>query len=69
VTSDSGNYLFDAVQVGRYSLTVELQGFKRFVSSDNVVNIGDPDDDQRRARSRAASKRPSRSARRASSCR
>jgi hypothetical protein len=42
VTSDSGNYLFDAVQVGRYSLAVELQGFKRFVSSDNPVNIGDP---------------------------
>ncbi len=42
VTSESGNYLFDAVQVGRYTLAVELQGFKRFLSTDNAVNVGDP---------------------------
>jgi hypothetical protein len=35
-------YLFDAVQVGRYTLAVELQGFKRFPSTDNAVNVGDP---------------------------
>jgi hypothetical protein len=42
VTNDTGTYLFDAVQVGRYTVAVELQGFKRFVSSDNIVTIGDP---------------------------
>jgi Carboxypeptidase regulatory-like domain/TonB-dependent Receptor Plug Domain len=42
VTNESGNYVFEAVQVGRYTLTVELQGFKKFVSSGNPVNIGEP---------------------------
>ena len=42
VSNETGNYLFEAVQVGQYTLTVELQGFKRFVSSNNAVNIGDP---------------------------
>jgi hypothetical protein len=42
VTSENGTYLFDAVQVGQYSLVVELQGFKKFVSADNPVNIGEP---------------------------
>ena len=30
------------MQVGRYTLTVELQGFKKFVSGDNQVRIGEP---------------------------
>ncbi len=42
VTGVSGSYAFEAVQVGRYTLAVELQGFKKFVSSGNPVNIGDP---------------------------
>ena len=42
VTGEAGTYTFDAVQVGRYTLTVELQGFKKFVSTGNQVNIGDP---------------------------
>ena len=42
VTGDTGSYSFEAVQVGRYTLTVELQGFKKFVVSGNQVNIGDP---------------------------
>src|SRR5687768_1197850 len=41
-TNDTGSYLFESVQVGRYSITVELQGFKKFVSTDNQVRIGEP---------------------------
>ena len=42
VTSAAGNYTFEAVQVGTYTITVQLQGFKKFVSSGNPVNIGTP---------------------------
>ena len=42
VTTATGNYVFEAVQVGRYTVTVQLPGFKKFVSSANRVNIGDP---------------------------
>jgi hypothetical protein len=42
VTNETGSYVFEAVQVGRYTLAVELQGFKKFVSAGNPVNIGDP---------------------------
>ena len=42
VTTETGNYSFDAVQVGRYTVSVELDGFKRYVSTGNTVNIGDP---------------------------
>jgi hypothetical protein len=31
VTGPSGQYLFEAVQVGRYTVTVQLSGFKKFV--------------------------------------
>jgi hypothetical protein len=42
VSNETGNYAFESVQVGRYTLTVELQGFKRFASADNQVRIGEP---------------------------
>jgi hypothetical protein len=42
VTNATGTYTFEAVQVGTYTVTVELQGFKRFTSSDNRVRIGEP---------------------------
>ncbi|HSC26517.1 MAG TPA: carboxypeptidase regulatory-like domain-containing protein [Vicinamibacterales bacterium] len=42
VTNASGGYLFEAVQVGTYTITVQLQGFKKFVSSGNRVAIGEP---------------------------
>jgi len=42
VTSGTGNYTFEAVQVGDYTVAVQLQGFKKFVSSGNRVNIGTP---------------------------
>jgi hypothetical protein len=41
-TSDSGVYAFDLVQVGNYSLTVEKQGFKKFLSTGNAINVNQP---------------------------
>src|SRR5215213_9328492 len=41
-TSDSGTYAFDLVQAGKYTVTVEKQGFKKFVSSGNQVNVNVP---------------------------
>ena len=41
-TSDSGTYVFDLVQIGKYTVSVEKQGFKKFVSSGNTVNINQP---------------------------
>jgi hypothetical protein len=42
VTTAAGTYQFEAVQVGTYTVTVQLQGFRKFVSTDNRVNIGEP---------------------------
>jgi hypothetical protein len=42
ITSDAGAYTFEAVQVGAYTVKVELQGFKTFESTGNVVRIGEP---------------------------
>jgi Carboxypeptidase regulatory-like domain len=42
VTTGVGTYTFEAIQVGTYSLTVELQGFKKFISTGNRVNISEP---------------------------
>jgi Carboxypeptidase regulatory-like domain len=41
-TSDGGTYVFDSVQVGKYTVTVEKTGFKRFISKDNVANVNQP---------------------------
>jgi hypothetical protein len=41
-TSPSGTYVFEALQVGRYTVTIEIAGFKRFVATGNVVTIGVP---------------------------
>src|SRR5205085_5848368 len=41
-TSDSGTYSFDLVQVGKYTVTVEKQGFKKFISSGNSINVNQP---------------------------
>ncbi len=42
LTSDNGTYVFDSVQVGRYAVEVSAQGFKKFESRDNSLNIGAP---------------------------
>ena len=41
-TTAAGTYVFEAVQVGVYTVTVELQGFKKFVATGNPVTIGEP---------------------------
>ncbi|HKQ52317.1 MAG TPA: TonB-dependent receptor, partial [Pyrinomonadaceae bacterium] len=41
-TTDAGTYVFDSVQVGLYTVAVEMQGFKKFVSSGNQVNVNQP---------------------------
>ncbi|MDX6692513.1 MAG: hypothetical protein QOF02_116 [Blastocatellia bacterium] len=41
-TTSSGTYVFDSVQVGVYSLKIEKQGFKTFISTGNQVNVNQP---------------------------
>ena len=41
-SSDSGAYIFDLIQPGTYTVTVEKQGFKKFVSTNNTVLINQP---------------------------
>jgi len=41
-TSDSGTYAFDLVQVGKYSVTIEKQGFKKYLSQGNSINVNLP---------------------------
>src|SRR5712692_9626626 len=41
-TTSAGTYNFDGIQPGRYKITVEMQGFKTFVSGGNVLTIGQP---------------------------
>ena len=42
VSTSAGTYVFEAVQVGMYTVSVELQGFKKFVQTGNRVIIGEP---------------------------
>jgi len=41
-TTSSGNYVFDSVQVGTYTVIVEKQGFKKYVSTGNQANVNQP---------------------------
>src|SRR5574341_611454 len=41
-TTSTGTYSFDAVQVGLYTITAEKQGFKKFISTGNKVDINLP---------------------------
>lgn len=41
-TSESGTYSFDLVQVGSYTVTIEKQGFKKFISQATPVNVNQP---------------------------
>ncbi|HEY0405016.1 MAG TPA: TonB-dependent receptor [Pyrinomonadaceae bacterium] len=41
-TTSSGSYVFESVQVGIYTVRVEKQGFKTFVSTSNQVNVNQP---------------------------
>ncbi len=41
-TTSAGAYVFDSVPVGPYTITVEKQGFKKYLSAGNVLTIGQP---------------------------
>jgi len=41
-TTASGIYVFDSVQVGTYSVSVEKPGFKKYVSAGNVLAVNQP---------------------------
>src|SRR5262245_42908124 len=41
-TSESGTYSFDLVQVGNYTVLIEKQGFKKFISKATPVNVNQP---------------------------
>jgi hypothetical protein len=41
-TTSTGQYVFDSVQVGVYSVAVEKQGFKKLISTGNTINLNQP---------------------------
>src|SRR5215470_12910113 len=41
-TSSAGAYAFDLIPAGTYKVSVEKQGFKKYVSNGNVVQINQP---------------------------
>ncbi len=41
-TGDSGSYSFDLIQAGTYTVSVEKEGFNKYVSTNNTVNINLP---------------------------
>jgi hypothetical protein len=41
-TNDSGDYVFDLIQPGNYTVTVEKAGFKKYVTSKNNVQVNIP---------------------------
>ncbi|HEX3183633.1 MAG TPA: carboxypeptidase regulatory-like domain-containing protein [Pyrinomonadaceae bacterium] len=41
-TASGGTYVFDSIQVGKYTVSVEKQGFKKSVSVGNTANINQP---------------------------
>ena len=41
-TTSTGQYVFDSVQVGTYTVEVEKQGFRKFASTGNQVRVNQP---------------------------
>jgi hypothetical protein len=41
-TTSAGVYVFDGIQLGVYTVIVEREGFKKFVSKGNVLTVGQP---------------------------
>ncbi len=42
ITGDNGGYTFDLIQAGEYTVTVEKDGFKKYISTKNTVNVNIP---------------------------
>jgi Carboxypeptidase regulatory-like domain len=40
-TTDAGTYTFEALPIGTYTVSIELQGFKKFVGTQNPVRVGE----------------------------
>src|SRR6185295_6501250 len=41
-TGSGGTYVFDSIQAGKYTVSVEKQGFKKAVSVGNTANVNQP---------------------------
>lgn len=41
-SSSTGNYSFENIQIGRYTIKTEMDGFKKFVSVHNLLQIAQP---------------------------
>ncbi|HSL55582.1 MAG TPA: carboxypeptidase regulatory-like domain-containing protein [Pyrinomonadaceae bacterium] len=41
-TGNGGTYVFDSIQAGKYTVSVEKQGFKKAVSVGNTANVNQP---------------------------
>jgi hypothetical protein len=41
-TGTGGTYVFDSIQAGKYTVSVEKQGFKKAVSAGNTANVNQP---------------------------
>src|SRR5215471_2416687 len=39
-TTDPGGYVFPSLPVGPYTIIVELEGFKKFTATGNVLTVG-----------------------------
>lgn len=42
MTNASGQFAFEAMPLGKYTITVTLQGFRKYVSSGNELQVGEP---------------------------
>src|SRR5689334_5905465 len=42
IANASGQYAFDAVPLGKYTISVTMPGFKKFSSSGNELQVGEP---------------------------
>ena len=42
ISSASGNYQFESLQIGTYRIEVEASGFKKFVARENQLTVGEP---------------------------
>lgn len=41
-TTEAGTYLYDALPPGKYTIQIEKQGFRNYISRENVLTVGTP---------------------------